>query len=98
MGLTGFNRARREAEERSKRETEEAVLEQPGLEGEDKSATVADLNPSTVDRDSRIAELQAGNWEALRDLLKQHNLPTAKPKGVSWDEWAIPQILKAEGL
>lgn len=109
MGATSFNRARRLAAEKSGRPFEEIsydeaveILKQPALEqpsepGESETKDSSEDVPP-VDRDSRIAELKAGNWEALRDLLKGYGLPTAKPKGVSWDEWAIPQILEHEGL
>jgi hypothetical protein len=109
VALTGFNRARRLAAEKSGRPFEEIsydeaveILKQPALEQsepEEKTENLSDNSEvPTVDRDSRIAELKAGTWETLRDLLKGYNLPTAKPKGVSWDEWAIPQILEHEGL
>lgn len=110
MGATGFNRARRLAAEKVNQPIEEVsyeeaidILNQPESEPEE-SATVVDSeetnseSESTVNRDDREAELKAMNWEALRDLLKSYELPTAKPKGVSWDEFAIPQILQHEGF
>jgi hypothetical protein len=94
MGATGFNKVRREAAERARRPIEEIpyeqaieILKQP-----------QEQEPDAVDRETRIAELKAANWETLRDLLKAYELPINKPKGVSWDEFAIPQILEHEGL
>lgn len=112
MGATAFNRARRLAAEKAGKSFddisyEEAIeiLSQPETEAE-KSATVADLegtdseskSETVLTRDDRETELKALNWEALRDLLKSYELPTNKPKGVSWDDFAIPQILEHEGF
>ena len=100
MGLTAFNRARRLAAERlAQQQTQASAQEQP-----EESATVADLgetdsdSESTVTREEREAQLKAMNWEALKELLGSYELPTAKPKGISWDEFAIPQILQHEGF
>ncbi len=112
MSLTGFNKARRLAAEKSGRTFEEIsyeeaveILKQPALEPpepkqpeEQPPGSLSDDLDDSTDREIRIAELKAGDWEVLRDLLKSYGLPIAKPKGVSWDEWAIPQILEAEGL
>lgn len=102
MGITGFNKIRREAAEKLGQSFEETsyeeaveVLNQP----EESEPETEDAEPAQpVDRETRIAELKAENWETLRDLLKAYGLPINKPKGVSWDEFAIPQILEYEGL
>lgn len=107
MSLTGFNRARRQAAEKVGKSFEEvsyeeaiAILKQPESAPEE-SATVADLEEveeAVLSEDDRVAQLKAMNWEGLRDLLKSYELPTNKPKGISWDEFAIPQILEHEGF
>ncbi|HEY9661053.1 MAG TPA: hypothetical protein V6C65_21585 [Allocoleopsis sp.] len=105
MSATAFQRARRLAAQRLELEEETApvgysgamnILRQPALEQE--QADESEETKPTLTCEQREAELKAGNWEALRDLLKSYGLSTNKPKAQSWDEFAIPQILKHEGF
>lgn len=103
MGATAFNRARRLAAERSGKPFEELsyeaaveILRQPELLETD-SQLEAEAT-SQLTRDERFAALKAANWEDLRDLLKSYELPMNKPKNLSWDDFAIPQILQHEGF
>lgn len=108
MSATAFQRARRLAAQKLGVEEEivslgysEAmeVLEQPEPEA---PPAIEDFQPlregNPLTRDERTAQLKSGNWEELRDLLKSYELSTNKPKNVSWDDFAIPQILQHEGL
>lgn len=100
MGLTGFNRTRQQAAERLGKDFDEVpydmaveVLEESEVSGEPSSDA-----PDSASREERTTELKALNWEDLKDLLTLYNLPVNKPKGKSWDEFAIPQILQFEGF
>lgn len=108
MSLTGFNRARRAAAEKTGQSFDEVsyeqateILSQPDLVlGDDPTDEDEEGEPTIplLSRESRIEELKAGTWEDLKALLKFYELPSDKPKGVSWNEYAIPQILKHEGF
>jgi len=109
MSLTGFNRARRAAAEQTGQAFDEVsyeqateILSQPDLVldlvlGE----ALDDEGEPTIpllSRETRIEQLKAGTWEDLKNLLKGYGLPTDKTKGMTWNEYAIPQILKHEGF
>lgn len=112
MSATSFQRARRLAAQRLGLKEETApvgyseaidILNQPEPE---EFTTVADLeeiesdseSETVLTREQREAQLKAMNWEALKELLGSYELPTSKPKGISWDEFAIPQILEHESF
>lgn len=123
MGLTGFNRARRQVAEKLGASFDEVPYEQAaemikespndytdgtdaeGAEGQkvlshDEGGTGTEaqaLHAKKSGRDERFSVLTELPWTELKTLLEQYGLSTNKPKGQSWEDYAIPLILKAEG-
>lgn len=105
MSATAFQRARRLAAQKMGVEEETVPLgycEAMEVLSQAEPSVVAPALPSSeapmLSREERINQLKAGTWEILRDLLREYGLPINKPKNVSWDDFAIPQILKHEGF